>query len=79
MYFAIKKYGVKKTLSFFKEKYPEAFNEYNCITALTYFEGAEKKEQGRKRVYIYSNVDWRGIKKYIEEEVKKYQLSIIKK
>jgi len=29
-------------LDFFKEKYPEAFNEYNCLTALTYFEDAEK-------------------------------------
>jgi len=79
MYFAIKKYGIKKVLSFFKEKYPEAFNEYNCITGLTYFKDAEEREQGRKRIYIYSNVDWRGIKKYITEEVKKYQLSIIKK
>lgn len=43
-YFAIKQYGVKGILKFFKEKYPKAFNEYNCITALTYFEDAEKSE-----------------------------------
>lgn len=79
IYFAIKKYGLKKVLDFFKEKYPEVFNEYNCLTALTYFKGAEEGEQGRKRIYIYSGIDWRGIKKYIEEEVKKYQLGIIKK
>ncbi len=79
MYFAMRRYGIKRVLSFFKEKYPEAFNEYNCVTALTYFEGAENKEQGRKRIYIYSGVDWRQIKKYITEEVKKYQLSLIKK
>jgi len=79
IYFAIKKYGVKKVLSFFKEKYPEAFNEYNCITGLTYFKDAEEGEQGRKRIYIYSGVGWRGIKRYIEKEVKKYQSGIIKK
>lgn len=79
MYFAIKKYGVKKVLSFFKEKYPEVFNEYNCITALAYFKDAEKKEQGRKRIYLYENIEWKNIKRYIEEEVKKYQLGLIKK
>jgi len=79
IYFSVKKYGLKKALDFYKKKYPEIFNEYNCLTALTYFKDAEIGEQGRKRIYIYSNVDWRGIKKYITEEVKKYQLSIIKK
>lgn len=78
IYFAIKKYGVRNLLNFFEEKYPEAFNEYNCITALTYFEDAEKQEQGRKRIYIYSGVTWPRIKKYITEEVKKYQIGIIK-
>lgn len=79
IYFAIEKYGVKGILEFFKEKYPEAFNEYKCLTALTYFEDAEKKEQGRKRVYIYSGEGWGKIKKYISGEVKKYQFKKIKK
>jgi len=78
IYFAIKKYGVRGILDFFKEKYPEAFNEYNCLTALTYFEDAEKSEQGRKRIYIYSGITWSKIKKFITEEVKKYQLSLIR-
>lgn len=79
IYFALQKYGVKGILNFFKEKYPQAFNEYNCILALTYFEDAEKSEQGRKRIYIYSGISWSKIKKYITEEVKKYQLGLIKK
>lgn len=79
IYFAIKQYGVKGILNFFKEKYSEVFNEYNCITALTYFEDAEKSEQGRKRIYLYENIEWKNIKKYITEEVKKYQLNLIKK
>ena len=79
IYFAIKKYGVKGPLDFYKEKFPEAFNEYKCLIALTYFEDAEKKEQGRKRIYIYSGITWPKIKKFITEEVKKYQLGAIKK
>lgn len=79
IYFAIRKYGIKKILDFFREKYPQAFNEYACLTALTYFEEAGKKEEGRKRVYIYSGITWPKIKKYITEEVKKYQLDLIKK
>ncbi|MDI6882971.1 MAG: nucleotidyl transferase AbiEii/AbiGii toxin family protein [Patescibacteria group bacterium] len=78
LYFLIERYGVKKILEFTKEKYPETYNEYACITSLTYFEDAEKKIQGRKRIYIYSGVGWREIKKYISEQVKKYQLSLIK-
>lgn len=79
IYFGIEKYGVKGILGFFKEKCPEAFNEYTCLTALTYFEDAEGKEQGRKRTYIYSGESWREIKKYISEEVEKYQFKKIKK
>ena len=79
IYFAIKKYGIKKILDFFREKYPQAFNEYACLTALTYFEEAEKGEQGRKRIYIYSGITWPKIKKFITEEIKKYQLGLIKK
>lgn len=77
IYFAIKKYGVKKIIEFYKEKYPHAYNEYKCILALTYFEDAEKREQGRKRVYIYSGIAWPEIKKFIAEEVKKYQAGLI--
>ena len=79
LYFAIKKYGIKGILEFYKEKYPQAYNEYKCILALTYFEDAEKKEQGRKRIYIYSGITWPKIKKFITEEEKKYQLGLIKK
>lgn len=78
MYFIIKKYGLKQILNFYKEKYPQAFNEYNCLISLTYFKDAEEKDQGRKRIYVYSGVDWKTVKKYILEEVKNYQLNLIK-
>lgn len=73
LYFAIKKYGIKEILEFYKEKYPQAYNEYKCILALTYFEDAEKRDQGRKRIFIYSGITWPKIKKFLIEEVKKYQ------
>ena len=79
IYFAVKKYGLKRVLDLFGKKYPYASNEYVCLAALTYFEEAEKKEQGRKRIYIYSGIIWSAIKKYLINEVKKYQLSLIKK
>jgi len=79
IYFATKKYGMKGILNFYQEKFPHVYNEYKCLTALTYFEDAEKGQQGRKRIYIYSGVTWPKIKKFIVEEVKKYQLSLIKK
>jgi len=66
-------------LDFYKKKYPEIFNEYNCLTALTYFKDAETGEQGRKRIYIYSGINWQTIKKNILKEVKNHQLALIKK
>lgn len=75
IYFLIEKYGLEKILRFTKKKYPKVYNEYSCITSLTYFEDAEKKQQGRSRIYIYSSFDWRDIKKLLVKEVKKYQLA----
>lgn len=79
IYYSIKKYGLKQVLSFVKEKYPEAFNEYNCLHALTYFKEAESPQKDRKRIYLYENIEWKNIKEYIENEVKKYQLDLTKK
>jgi len=70
---------MKGILNFYQEKFPHVYNEYKCLTALTYFEDAEKGQQGRKRIYVYSRIGWREIKKFIGQEVKKYQLEQIKK
>lgn len=79
IYYSIENYGLKAILSFFQEKYPEIYNEWNCLNALIYFKDAELPQKDRKRIYIYSGISWPKIKKYITEEVKKYQLSLIKK
>lgn len=78
VYYSIKNFGLRNILKFVKEKYPEAFNEYNCLHALMYFNDAEASQKGRKRIYLYENIEWKNIKKYITEEVKKYQLRYVK-
>lgn len=79
IYYSIEKYGLKKVLSFVKEKYPETFNEYNCLHALKYFADADISQKDRKRIYLYENIEWKNIKEYITNEVKKYQLAQIRK
>lgn len=78
IYFLIEKYGVEKLLEFTQEKYPQEYNRYSCIVSLGYFEDAEKKEQGRFRLYLYKNISWLEIKKGIEKAIKEYQLKLIK-
>lgn len=78
IYFLIEKYGLENVLKFVQKKYPHAYNEFSCLTSLTYFEDAEKKDQGRSRLYLYSNISWKEIKKFLEKEVKKYQLSQVR-
>lgn len=77
IYFLIKKYGLKEVLIFVEEKYPETFNEYRYLIAVTYFEDAEKSEQGRKRIYVYSGVSWTTVKRFLSGEVKKHQFSLL--
>lgn len=79
IYYLIKKYGLRKFLKFFREKYPEVFNEQNCLHALMYFKDAEAFQKDRRKIYLYENIEWKDIKKYIENEVKNYQLNSIKK
>jgi predicted nucleotidyltransferase component of viral defense system len=78
IYYSIKKYGLEKILNFVKAKYPEAFNEYNCLHALMYFKDAEVPQKDRKRICLYENIEWKNIKAYIENEAKKYQLRLMK-
>jgi len=79
IYYLIRKYGLKKFLKFFKQKYPESFNEPNCLHALMYFKDVEAPQKDRKRIYIYESIEWKSMKEYIEKEVKKYQLDLIQK
>lgn len=77
IYYLMKKYGLKQLLNFTQKKYPEAFNEQNCLSALIYFKDAEAPQKDRKRLYLYETIKWAEIKRYIEKEVKEYQLSLL--
>ncbi len=64
IYHLIKLFGLKKILSWAKEKYP-TYQDLIFLKGLTYFEDAEKEER--------STPTWDQIKKEIIAEVKKYQ------
>lgn len=77
IYYLMEKYGLKQILEFTRQKYSPPFNEMNYLYALTYFNDAEAIQKDRKRIYLYKELQWKDVKKYIETEVKKYQKSII--
>lgn len=79
IYYLFKKYGLGDILKFTEKKYSRIMNEITYLNALLYFKDAEAQKQGRKRIYLYGNVDWQNVKTFITEEVKKYQLTIFKK
>ncbi|MDA2922154.1 nucleotidyl transferase AbiEii/AbiGii toxin family protein [Patescibacteria group bacterium AH-259-L07] len=79
IYFLIKKYGLNKLLKFVKEKYPESVDEQSYLYALLYFKDAEAPQKDRSRIYLYKDIEWRDMRDYIEKEVKKYQLSLMKR
>ena len=71
IYFLLKEFSLKEIFDFTEKKYPN-FNIYVGLRGLTYFTDAEKKQQ--RRLYFFSHsVFWNEVKKFLIEEVKKYQ------
>jgi len=70
IYFLLKEFSLEKIFEFVKKKYPN-FNIYVGLQGLTYFADAEKKQQ--RRLYLFHFVSWSKVKKFLIEEVKKYQ------
>jgi hypothetical protein len=70
IYFLLKEFPLEKILNWVKKKYPN-FNIYVALRALTYFADAEKKQ--KRRLYLIYSVSWSKIKKFLIEEVRKYQ------
>jgi predicted nucleotidyltransferase component of viral defense system len=70
IYFLLKEFSLEKILNWVKKKYPN-FNIYIALRALTYFADAEEKQ--KRRLYLTYSVSWSKIKKFLIEEVKKYQ------
>ncbi|OGD94887.1 hypothetical protein A3F02_03660 [Candidatus Curtissbacteria bacterium RIFCSPHIGHO2_12_FULL_38_9b] len=77
IFYLLKKFTLKDLFSFANKKYP-TFNSYYSQRALTYFEDIEDNNQRLIKV-LDPDFSWQKTKDHIFTEVKKYQLSILKK
>src|SRR3989339_653485 len=76
IFYLLKKYKLHEIFQFVNKKYPE-FNYYLTLRALSYFEDVDDK--GKRSIEMTDkNFSWEDCKKYILEEVVKYQNSILK-
>jgi len=75
IYFLLKEFSLKTIFDFVKKKYPN-FNIYVGLRGLTYFVDAEKRQ--KRRLYLIRFVSWNKIKKFLIEEVRKYQKECLK-
>jgi predicted nucleotidyltransferase component of viral defense system len=73
IYYLIKIFGLKKILSWTKQKYPE-YSEMVFLRGLVYFEDAEKGE--RNIEILDKSITWSKIKREIIDAVRKYQLNL---
>lgn len=77
IFFLLKVLSLKKMFSFVQKKYPN-FNQYFSLRALTYFKDL-KDEEKRKIKILDKGFSWEKAKEKIFEEVRGYQLGMIKK
>lgn len=77
IFYLLKKFTLKDLFSFANKKYP-TFNSYYSQRALTYFEDIEDNNQRLIKV-LDPDFSWSEAKDKLFAEVKKYQLSILKK
>lgn len=71
IFYLIKKLGLKKILSLAEEKYPE-FDIYNGLRGLVYFTDADADKEVF-RIRALKDIRWLEIKKFIKDQVKKFQ------
>lgn len=77
IFYLLEKFSLKEIFSFAYQKYPN-FNSYFSLRALTYFEDLDDPNQRSVKV-LDPDFSWQKAKDKIFTEVKRYQLSIIKK
>ena len=77
IFYLLKKFSLEEIFSFAHKKYAN-FNSYLSQRALAYFEDLEDPKQRSIKV-LDPNFSWPEAKKKIFAEVKKYQLSLLKK
>ena len=78
IFYLLRVFNLEKMFSFVKKKYPN-FNQYFSLRALTYFDDVKDKEDKRPIKILDKNFSWKKAKQKIFEEVKKYQLAMLKK
>lgn len=78
VYYLLEKYSLERLLEFTIKKYP-GYQKMLVLRALVYFEDAEKGEKKRLIKVFDSDFSWEKAKKKIFEEVRDYQLGMIKK
>lgn len=75
IFFLLKNFDLGKIISLVKKKYP-SFNEYLALRALSFFDDLED-EKGRIKI-LDKDFSWEEAQKKIFEEVKSYQLGMLK-
>lgn len=78
IYYLLEKYSLKRLLNFTVKKYP-GYQKMLVLRALIYFEDAEKEKKKRPVKVFDPEFSWETAKKKIFEEVRRYQLGMIKK
>lgn len=69
LYYLANMFGLDKILDFAQKKYP-AFDRYNALKALVYFDDAQT-ESGRARVAVLKPLSWPKVKAYFIGQVRR--------
>ena len=72
IYFLLRLFGLRKLFHFAEEKYGKAFNLYQALLALLYFQDAEA-EREQKRYRLIQQVAWDDVKKEIIKQAEKFK------
>lgn len=75
IYFLLREFSLRDIFNFVKKKYPN-FNIYVGLRGLTYFADADRKQ--KRRLYLPQSISWNKVKKFLIEEVRKYQKECLK-
>jgi len=78
IYYLLQKFSLKEIVKFTLKKYP-GYQEMLVLRALIYFKDADSENLARKIEVLDKSFSWEKVKDKIFEEVKKYQLNLIKK
>lgn len=78
IYYLFQQYSLKEIIKFTLKKYP-GYQEILALRALIYFEDADNEKIARRIEILDKSFSWEKAKEKIFEEVKKYQLALIKK